>query len=217
MGVAGLDMVVDIEQGGDDQLHPQFLDLVDDLELKFVSIDELLERFLAGEQVAGIEIKLVVEFGRGGHQVIIVLAVHGVALSENDCFFCILFRDRMGNNFCGGSAPVNFGIVAFHQGFGQERGLETILGVKAMGVARRQHEAAQAQQVGMRDDRIHQRFRVAVAAIIRRHEDIDQVGEGGEVGMTRAKATVSPPMTPAKHREFVMARSNRSRGMPPDH
>ncbi len=61
VGVAGAQMIVDVEQGGGDQLHPQLLDLVHDLELQLVGIDQGVERLLAAQQLLRRQVDLVVE------------------------------------------------------------------------------------------------------------------------------------------------------------
>ena len=62
--VAGRHQVVDVQERGDDELHPQFLHLMDDLELQFVGVDEFIEGLLAPEQRLGAEVGLVIQRGR---------------------------------------------------------------------------------------------------------------------------------------------------------
>ena len=76
VGVLPLEVVVDVEQRVGDQLHPQLFRLVDDLELQFVLIAEILEIFLAGEQLLGVQVELVVERALAVDDGVEILPVH---------------------------------------------------------------------------------------------------------------------------------------------
>ncbi len=76
MGILLLEVVVNIEQRVADQLHPQLFHLVDDLELQLVPVAEAGKVFLAGEQLFGVQIQLVVERTFPVHDGIKILSVH---------------------------------------------------------------------------------------------------------------------------------------------
>src|ERR1700686_457388 len=71
-----LQILVDIEQGIGDELHPQLFHLMDDLELQLVAVAELIEPLLALEQGSRVQVELVIEGAFAVHERIIVLAVH---------------------------------------------------------------------------------------------------------------------------------------------
>src|SRR5437867_1173397 len=69
--------VVDIEQSVGDQLHPQFFNLMDDLELQLVAVAEGVEVLLTGEQRFRVEINLVIERAFAVHDGVVIVSVQG--------------------------------------------------------------------------------------------------------------------------------------------
>ena len=57
-------VIVDVQERGSEQLHPQLFDLVDDLELQLVVARECLGSFLQRQKLFSPEIDLVISRGR---------------------------------------------------------------------------------------------------------------------------------------------------------
>src|SRR5712692_5942048 len=79
VGVLLLKVVVNVEKRITDQLHPHFFHLVNDLELQFVRIAEILEIFLAGKKRLGVQIDFVVEGSFPIHDGIKMRTVHRIS------------------------------------------------------------------------------------------------------------------------------------------
>jgi hypothetical protein len=86
IGVLLLEVVVDVEKGVGDQFHPEFFDLMDDLELELVVVAEVFKFGLAGEEIFGVEVELVVECAVAGHLVVEEFAVHGAPCGVSEYF-----------------------------------------------------------------------------------------------------------------------------------
>src|SRR5262252_5979503 len=76
IGVFLLKIVIDVEKGIGDELHPELFNLMDDLELHFVAIAKFVEIGLATEQRFGVEIFFVIKRAIAVHDCVELLTVH---------------------------------------------------------------------------------------------------------------------------------------------
>ena len=76
VGVFLLQILVNLQQRKGDQLHPQFLDLVNDLKLQLVAIAQLVVLRLAAQQRLGVQVQLVVQRPVAAHERVKLFPVH---------------------------------------------------------------------------------------------------------------------------------------------
>src|SRR2546429_5237135 len=71
-----LQVFVDIQQGVGNQLHPQLLDLVHDLELQLILVAKVRKLALAGKQRLRVQVQFVIQRAFAAHQGVEMLPVH---------------------------------------------------------------------------------------------------------------------------------------------